>query len=326
LFAGRDNRLPGFNPDAEDAPGAMMMPTPAEPGRHVELVFIGHVGRATDRTPAGPAFSYVGGSGFATAFAAAALLGSGAGLAAQVGDDFDLNELPGSGLGSGLSSGSGSGLDLDGVVRLAGPSARFVIEQLPGGRLRFDSEPGVAAEPRFDLFPVGYLDARHVHLGTAPPGQQGDWLKFLRDKGFRGRVSVDMFEPFVEADPDACRRLCDRADLVFMNEAEYLGLFGGTSQLPVPAIVKYGAGGAELLGAAPVPRVSAPWIDEVDPIGAGEILAGVFLALRMLGLADAAALARAVRVASVSVTEFGVAGDSVREELARLRKELGAVR
>ena len=90
-------------------------------------------------------------------------------------------------------------------------------------------------------------------------------------------------------------------------------------------IVKYGAGGAELLGPDPVPLVMAPAMTEVDPVGAGEILAAVFLSLRLRGLDRAAALERAVGVASVSVTEFGVAGDGVRRELARLRDELEAI-
>ncbi|MFY9930648.1 MAG: carbohydrate kinase family protein [Streptosporangiaceae bacterium] len=276
------------------------------------LVLIGHVGHATDRTPRG-SLDYTGGSGFAGAFAASWLLGSGAGLVAQAGGDVDLGEL------------ERLGLDLEGVARLEGPSARFEIDQRADGTFAFGSELGVAAEPRFDLFPVGYLQARHVHLGTAPPGQQREWLKFLRDKGFRGRVSVDMFEPFTRDDPDACRRLCERADLVFLNQAEYQELFGGIRRPRGPVIVKYGAGGAELLGPDPVPLVMAPAMTEVDPVGAGEILAAVFLSLRLRGLDRAAALERAVGVASVSVTEFGVAGDGVRRELARLRDELEAI-
>ena len=167
----------------------------------------------------GAPLDYTGGSGFAGAFAASWLLGSGAGLVAQAGGDVDLGEL------------ERLGLDLEGVARLEGPSARFEIDQRADGTFAFGSELGVAAEPRFDLFPAGDLQARHVHLGTAPPDQQREWLKFLRDKGFRGRVSVDMFEPFTRDDPDTCRRRVRAGrSAVFLNQAEYQELFGGIRQ------------------------------------------------------------------------------------------------
>ena len=70
-------------------------------------------------------------------------------------------------------------------------------------------------------------------------------------------------------------------------------------------------------------RPSRP-ADEVDPIGAGEILAGAFLALRARGLAEDRALRYAVAVATRSVTEFGVTGPAVTRELSRVRAELAA--
>jgi hypothetical protein len=130
---------------------------PQEERRPADLVLIGHVGSATDRTSKG-SFTYTGGSGFATAFAAAAVLG-GVGLVAQVGDDFDLDVL------------RRLAINMDGVAILPGTSATFIIDQSRGGRLSFNSVLGVAAEPRFDLFPAAYLRARYVHLGTAPTGE-----------------------------------------------------------------------------------------------------------------------------------------------------------
>jgi sugar/nucleoside kinase (ribokinase family) len=63
----------------------------------------------------------------------------------------------------------------------------------------------------------------------------------------------------------------------------------------------------------------------VDPIGAGEILAGSFLALRARGLAEDLALTYSVAAATRSVTEFGVAGPGVTAELQRVRAELATV-
>jgi sugar/nucleoside kinase (ribokinase family) len=272
------------------------------------LVLIGHVGFATDRTANGTA-TYIGGSGFAAAFAAASLL-DGVGLVAQVGGDLDLNTLrllP---------------LDMEGVVVLPGASARFFVDQSRDGRLSFSSDLGVAAEPSFGLFPASYLRAKYLHLGSAPPQQQLAWLKFLRDKGCRAQVSVDMFEPFVAAEPDTCRKVCDCADLIFLNEAECQGLYQGRPSSSAPTILKRGPVGAEFLADGVRHRIPAPPAAEVDPIGAGEILAGAFLALRARGLAKDRALIYAVAVAARSVTEFGVAGPAVIRELRRVKEEL----
>ncbi len=272
------------------------------------LVLVGHVGFATDRTASGSVTS-PGGSGFAAAYAAAALL-DGVGLVAQVGEDFDLNALRHLRIG------------LDGVAVLPGFSARFRIEQAADGRLSFSSDLGVAAEPSFESFPASYLQARHVHLGSAPPRQQLAWLEFLRARGYQAQVSVDMFEPFVAAEPEACRQACARADFIFLNQTEYQGLYAGRAHPPVPVIRKHGPGGAEYLAGEITFRVPAPPADEVDPVGAGEILAGAFLALRARGLAEERALAYSVAAATRSVTEFGVAGPQVTGELERIRAEL----
>jgi sugar/nucleoside kinase (ribokinase family) len=286
----------------------------AGPDRLADLVLIGHVGFATDLTAKGT-ITYTGGSGFAAAYAAGALL-DGVGLVAQVGEDFDLGNL------RALS------IDVAGVAVLPGRSATFCIDQSGGESLSFSSELGVAAEPSFDLFPAPYLQARYVHLGSAPPRQQLAWLAFLRDKGCRAQISVDMFEPFVATEPDACRFACELADFIFLNAVEYRGLYDGRSHPPVPLIRKHGPGGAEFLLGAVRHRVPAPAVDEVDPIGAGEILAGSFLALRARGLAEDRALSYAVAVATRSVTELGVAGPGVTGELGRVlrrvRKELGS--
>lgn len=274
-----------------------------------ELVLIGHVGFATDRTVNGT-FSYTGGSGFAVAFAASALLDDGLGLVTQVGDDFDLGSL------------RRLGLDTEGVTVLPGASATFVIDQFPDGSRSFGSDLGVAAEPSFEEFPPSFCQAGYVHLGTAPPRQQLAWLDFLRDKGCRAQISVDMFEPFVAAERDACRRVCDRAGLIFLNDVEYRGLYGGGPQPRAPTILKHGPGGAEFLGFGRRHQIPARPATEVDPIGAGEILAGAFLALRARGLPEDRALTCAVAAASSSVTEFGVAGAGVTGELRRIKDEV----
>jgi sugar/nucleoside kinase (ribokinase family) len=279
------------------------------------MVVVGHAGLATVRTGAGEQTSS-GGSGFAVAASAAALIGSRVGLVAQVGEDFDLAPL------------RRLGVNLDGVLQLSGASARLHIEQFADGTRTFSADLGVATNVRLDSFPPSYLDARYVHLGTAPPEQQLIWQKFLHGCDCRAQISADMFEHYVTTKLEASREVCDNADLIFMNEAEHDGLYGhGCAAIKAPLVLKRGPDGASILVDDLPHDVRAPSADVVDPTGGGEILAGVFLALRAEGLADIDALHYAARAAASCVEDFGVLGPhltatlgDIRDEVSRLKK------
>ena len=281
------------------------------PAAPIDVVLIGHVGSATDRTPEGTT-TYTGGSGFAVAFAASALLDRGVGLVTQVGEDFDLASLrllP---------------IDMQGVAVRSGASATFFIDHFRDGSLSFRSELGVAAEPGFDSVP-GLLFPGEIRApgdrataaatGVAgipprpglPGADLGRHVRAIRGGG-TGHLPAD---------------LRPRGP-IFLNEAEYRALYHGRPRPSAPTLLKHGRAGAEFLADGARHQVPAPPADEVDPIGAGEILAGAFLALRARGLAEDRALSYAVAAASRSVTEFGVARPGVTRELNRVREELAA--
>jgi sugar/nucleoside kinase (ribokinase family) len=290
---------------------------PSQPGRggygrserRIDVVLIGHVGFTTNQTASGMKTS-LGGAGYATAFAASALLVGGVGLVAQVGQDFDLAVL------------SRLNLDMAGVSALPGASARFYIQQFDDGTRSFMSELGVATIPRLDLFPADYFCAKYVHLGTAPADQQLTWLRFLRDKGCTAQISVDMFEHFVSTEPGACREASDLADMIFLNQIEYNGLYDENYYPKAPTILKHGPGGADFIADGMSRHVSALTVREADPIGAGEVLAGTFLALRARGLQEIEALNYAVSAATSSVTESGVDGPELAKGLALIQRQL----
>jgi len=275
----------------------------------IDVVLIGHVGFATNRT-ADDTKTSLGGAGYATAVAASALLMGQVGLVAQIGQDFDFAAL------------IRLNLDMAGVSALPGASARFYIHQFDDGTRSFTSELGVATAPRLDLFPAAYLLTKYVHLGTAPASQQMEWLRFLRDNGCTAQISVDMFEHFVASEPDACRETSDLADMTFLNQVEYHGLYGENYLPKAPTILKHGPGGADFIADGMSHHVSAPTVPEVDPIGAGEVLAGTFLALRARGLQEIEALNYAVSAATISVTESGVDGPELAKRLAFIQSQL----
>jgi sugar/nucleoside kinase (ribokinase family) len=282
---------------------------PDGPAGSVDLVVIGHVGTSVVQTSAGCLASR-GGSGYAVASSAAALIGRRVGLVAQVGKDFDLTAL------------SRLPVDLDGVLELPGRSAELHIDQFDDGTRSFRADLGVAAAVRLESFPSRYLHADYIHLGTAPPDQQLAWLKFLRDRGCTAQISADMFEHYVTNDPVASREVCDNVDLIFMNQTEYDGLYGdGQHPIPeAPLVVKRGSAGACFrAGGRPKYEVNASKAQVVDPTGGGEILAGVFLALRADGLSESDALEYAVRAATSCVEDYGVTGQRLTSELEAIR-------
>ena len=283
--------------------------------RGPELVVIGHVGMSIVHAGV-VSWTSAGGSGYAAAASAGALIGCRAGLVAAVGKDFDLAPL------------RNRRVDLDGITELPGPSAKLRVREFDDGSRSFSAELGVAAAVRTGTFPARYLDADYIHLGTAPPDQQLTWLEYLHERGCRAHVSADMFEHYVATYPTASREVCDSVDLIFMNQAEYDGLYGD-AQLPVPKaplIVKRGPSGARLIVDGHPQEVEAPVAQLTDPTGGGEVLAGVFLALRADGLPERRALRYAVRAAASCVADYGVTGSHLTAELEAIRRETGEYR
>jgi len=280
----------------------------------LDLVVIGHVGMSIVQAGTVSRTS-VGGSGYAVAASAGALIGRRVGLAAQVGEGFDLDSL------------RRLQVDLAGVAELPGASAKLRMREFGDGTRSFSAELGVAATARTGTFPPRYLDAGHIHLGTAPPDQQLAWLEYLHERGCRARVSADMFEHYVATYPCAAREVCDNVDLIFMNQAEYDGLYGD-AQLTVPKaplVVKRGVTRARLLVDGHPQEAEAGVTRVADPTGGGEALAGVFLALRVSGRSERDALRYAVRAAAACAADYGVTGAYLTAGLEAIRREVYGV-
>src|SRR2546430_17064166 len=101
-------------------------------GRGPELVVVGHVG--TSIVHAGAiSWTSAGGSGYAVAATAGALIGGRTGLVAAVGTDYDLSPL------------RDRHVDLDGVTELPGPSAQLPVRGVNHGSRSVSPATGVAA-------------------------------------------------------------------------------------------------------------------------------------------------------------------------------------
>jgi sugar/nucleoside kinase (ribokinase family) len=277
-----------------------------------DLVVIGHVGVSIVHAGV-VSWTSAGGSGYAVAASAAALIGRRVGLVAAVGPDTDLTPL------QQLEA------DLAGVAEMPGSSAKLRIREFADGARSFSADLGVAATVRTETFPERYLKAGRIHLGTAPPDQQLTWLEYLHSRGCRAQLSADMFEHYATSYPTASREVCDGVDLIFMNQAEYDALYGD-AQLPVPKaplVVKRGPAAARLIVDGHPEEVEAAAPQVTDPTGGGEVLAGVFLALLTNGLPERDALKYAVRASASCVADYGVTGAHLTAELKAIGEEVG---
>ena len=283
--------------------------------RAVDLVIVGHLAWNEDRTVSGTRTSR-GGAAYYCAIGATAGFPTVTGVVASVGDDFDVEAL------------RRLGVDTAGVAHVPGhTTARFVITQLVDGTRTFAASWGAAQRVDVGSFPIAYRRARHVHLATAPPEQQLVWLEHVAGWPRRPTLSADVFEPFVRQSPEATRGVARAVDMVFMNEEE-ASLLRAEDQAwsPGDVVLKRGAAGATYYRgrhpAGPPISAPAPPTRAVETTGAGDVLAGAFLALQIRGVSPARALAAAVRVASASVTDFGVDHQLLRRTITGTRDAL----
>jgi ribokinase len=256
----------------------------------------------------------MGGSAYYCAVGACVAQPSGIGVVAPVGDDFDLDVL------------TRLGIDYEGVREYPGETPRFAITQVADGTRTFTAAWGVATRVRIDAFPSRYAAAKYVHLSTAPPEEQLTWIAWLRRQAAQCTVSVDMFEAFASSHSAMSRRVCLSADLVFLNDEEARLLAWTRPKGNAQAmILKHGPEGAEYIDAWRTVAISTVHVPAIDTTGAGDILAGVFLALRSGGATPEVALRHAVAVATASVQSFGVDTAAVANVIDKVRLALGIV-
>lgn len=154
------------------------------------------------------------------------------------------------------------------------------------------------------------------HLATA---------RQVRDELHAAGYLLSLHSAGLDAAPaPSCRDLLETFDLLFLDRDSFARVtkgMAGIAEAPErifdvapqnrcrALLLTRGADGAVLLrpGAAPV-RCPAPRVDVRDATGAGDAFTGIFLASWLAGGDEEAALAHAVRGASLSLTALGAQG------------------
>lgn len=259
-----------------------------------DLVTIGHVGYDIPETVHGKKEILGGAAYFATR--AASLFSKNLGIVSRIGSDFDIKKL------------EKLGIDLSGIkVIKDGKTFRWYA--------KYDKEFNVV-KSRGELnvgenivpedIPAKLLNTKHIHVASMPPQIQAKIVSFLKEKGCQATTSIDTVEAFLLKWPKETNQVLSSADIVFANESEFQLLDSKTIQNN-QIVKKMGSSGAEALFNGKVFKAAAPKVNKVvDTTGAGDIVAGVFLTLLAKGETTEKALKEAVKIASKSVTAFGI--------------------
>lgn len=223
------------------------------------------------------------------------------GVVARVGDDF----------ADGIDALSRRGIDTEGIAVVQGrETAIFTITQHEDNTRKLSANLGVAAEVDTSIFPESYKQVRHVHLASSHPSKYLQWIPQLRSTlPSETTISADGNDFFID-EVEPMKEALDAVDLIFINEAELAAIKSTYPdyELPKPTILKKGKEGATYIDMQEGIEytVSAPTVDVVDTSGAGDSLAGVYLAKRLQGASIQDSLQSGVTIASKAVTDFGV--------------------
>jgi len=249
------------------------------------LVVYGHVGFDVS-TIAGSCSRTLGGAAYYAALGAATH-GVNVELASVLGSDFPTEQL------------RHPRLDISSCIVGNGPAAVFAqTYDEDNNVIHLEAELNVCTDLRPTLMPLEPLAPGAVMLTTAPPPQQMSALDWLRSREFDGLIAIDTALAYV----GEFQALLSRTDLgiglLFVNEAEYEHL--APSEIPSErVVVKRGAQGASLLERGAWTHVSAPAVKHVSTVtGAGDVLAGAFLASHLNGQSSVRSLEEAVTLAS----------------------------
>jgi cytidine kinase len=231
------------------------------------LCVIGHVSIDEVIAPDGVYHSHVGGSAYATAVGAALVTHS-VGIVSRVGMDFPMQTR------------LFQRIDHRQILRVPdGRTSRFYLDYLQADVARgFRGELGVGADIAASDIPEGWRAGSWVYVATMPPAQQ---LAIFRDLGAYGcaRLSTDLLEAYVRAEPLLSLAAANLVDLLFVNEFEWGVLQSLNCRRQGLTVIKRGAlGAAVYLGEKLLVEKPSHPATAIDPTNAGDVFAGAFLA------------------------------------------------
>jgi sugar/nucleoside kinase (ribokinase family) len=261
------------------------------------LGVIGNVSVDITRHPDGRRFELLGGAALHLALAAAQA-GLSVSPVAVIGDD--LADIHG--------DRRLEGVNLQWVLTVPGRSCRFNLAYADGGRLASVScDYGVAemlTEHAMAVIAEGRPD--HWHVACRRPLDTSRILPCLA--AARSLFSVDFHLASAEEQIAAAAAVLAQAAVVFLNADEHRVLLRNVNPETLAAVVVSDGPREVILWhyGNPVAAVVPPQISVTEATGAGDTLAGTFLALTAQGMSDVDALTAAVNAASRHAASSGL--------------------
>lgn len=276
------------------------------PLQPVDYVVVGHL--AVDVTPAG---LRLGGTAAYSALTARAL-GLRVGIVTSFGADAPLDAL--------------NGIQIVSIPSEV--STTFENIQTRDGRKQILHH--CASQLLFERIPSVWRNASILHVGPIAQEIAFDWPNdisadligltpqgLLRTWDEDGRVASCAWKEAVQTLPRIGATVISREDVG--GDEEQIEFFARYSRV---LVVTEAAAGARLFWNGDQRRFRAPQVEEVDPIGAGDIFAAAFF-IRLQATRDPWEAARfATQLASYSVTRVGLEGIPTQEEIQTCSMEV----
>lgn len=260
------------------------------------LVIIGDVGYDIRPKECGVQ-KFLGGSGYHAVAGTIAAGKQPPTFIACVGSDFDLSEF------------SKIGINTDHIVQIEhGMTTRFNIYYDNGIR-DVVFEMGVSEYECMECIDDSIMSSDLIHFTATRPEKQMKYIEKLKNEGFSGLISADVFDQFCRECPSRVLEVLEECDIIFMNanENEILGIVPQYyCQKGKMFILKKAEEGAECYYKNQYFHAYSPVKNRViDTTGAGDIMAGAFLSLLDAGESIQQALDLSVDLATKSVQFLG---------------------
>ena len=144
-----------------------------------------------------------------------------------------------------------------------------------------------------------------VHITATLPQQQLRYIEYLKQNHYSGKISVDVFDQHCAAYPIETLSVLSQSDIIFMNQDEKRLLQYSHYNPQKITVIKRADQGADCFCQSNSYHAEFHVDHVIDTIGAGDILAGAFLAFFDEQFELNECLSKAVEIASCSVQFFG---------------------
>lgn len=214
------------------------------------------------------------------------------GIVARVGNDFDTHLL------------ESYNIDLRGLKVIKNSlTTKFHHTYLTNDGQTRSFKPEIYEETLISTedFPKEYYDAKYIHIATNFPSKQKEFIDLVR-KHSEAIISIDTHEVYMEKEAELIKGIFDTVDIAFIDK-EFTNLLD--CKAPIK-IIKMGKNGCKYISRDFSFSSKVQESEVIDKTGAGDVVAGVFLAIMAKTNNPVTSLQTAVNIATKSIQDYGV--------------------